>query len=241
MNAFFSGLSCFFAGFDLIVKPGIKRYVAIPLIFNIIFFTAMFFVFHHYFLLLDSWINQYLPLWLRWLEGVLWILFLASFFLGLVYTFVSVSNILCAPFNSLLSAKIQLLLTGAEPDDKGFWASIKDAPRAVGRQVSIVIYYLPRAVFVLLLFIVPVVQLAAPVLWLLFNAWFITLTYTDYPAENNHYPFRAMKKRLSLDRQRAFGLGFGMLFFSMIPLINLIAMPVSVAAATAYWVKRKDG
>jgi len=36
-----------------------------------------------------------------------------------------------------------------------------------------------------LLFIIPVINIAAPILWLLFSAWYMTLEYTDYPMANS--------------------------------------------------------
>ncbi len=44
MTDFFKGVHYLFAGFGLITRPGIKRYVVMPLVINILMFTLIFFL-----------------------------------------------------------------------------------------------------------------------------------------------------------------------------------------------------
>lgn len=238
MNQFLLGFKHLLAGFGLIAKPGLRRYVIIPMLLNLIIFVLLFMALRHFVAEFDSWFNHYLPAWLDWLSYLLWLLFFVSFLLGFLYTFVTVGNIVCAPFNSFLAEKVQYQLTGIAPVNHGLLFAIKTAPRAMGRQAAMLLYYVPRAIGLLILFFIPLIQLAAPVLWLAFNAWYMAIIYIDYPTDNNHVSFREARSWLAAKRMQSFGMGVGMLIASMIPGVNLISIPASVAAATRYWVSR---
>src|SRR5262245_33789904 len=144
-----TGIHYLFNGFKLLKTPGIKRYVLIPLIINIALFIGMFFIAKHYFIELNQWVLQLLPAWLQWLGSILWIVFFMGFFLIIIYTFVTLANIIASPFNSLLSEKIEYYLTGHTLPPQSMWASIKDIPRVMSRQLAIIGYSLPRAAVLL--------------------------------------------------------------------------------------------
>lgn len=236
MNHPISGFQYLIDGFRLLSKPGLRRFVVIPLFINIILFVLLFILMRHYMGEFNVWFESYLPAWLKWLGTVLWLLFFISFFLILIYTFVTIANIIAAPFNSLLAEKVEYYLSGSLPESKNLLENIKDMPRIIGRQISILIYYLPRAVFILILFFIPVVQAIAAILWFLFNAWFMTLTYIDYPTDNHRIPLRDVRVWLKQKKGVSFGFGISVLIFTMIPFLNFFTIPAAVAGATKFWV-----
>lgn len=235
MNTPISGFFYLLDGFSLITKPGLKRYVIIPTLINIVLFIGLFFLAGYYLSEFNAWFENLVPTWLQWLAIVFWILFIVSFFLFFIYTFVIVANLIASPFNSLLSEKVALYLTGTLPPDKGLWENIKDIPHILGRQLSIIGYYLPRVALLFLLFFVPFVQGVAPVLWFLFNAWFMTITYVDYPTDNHRVSLSQMRAWLNDRRGLSFGFGISVLIATMIPFVNLITIPAAVAGATKLW------
>lgn len=99
-------------------------------------------------------------------------------------------------------------------------------------------YYLPRALLILVLSFIPVINIAAPVLWFVFASWMMVIQYCDYAFDNHKISFPDMKNRLGKDR--LFNLPFGALvsLLTMIPIINLFIMPAAVCGATAMWVDR---
>lgn len=237
MNTPISGIDYFIEGFKLITKPGLKRFVVIPLSINIILFISLFFLLKHFVGEFDIWFAQHLPSWLRWLASVLWVLFFLSFILVFVYTFVTLANIISAPFNSLLAEKVELYLTGSIPEPRSLFDNIKDIPRILGRQLSILGYYLPRALCLLILFFVPIAQAFAAPLWFLFNAWFLALTYIDYPTDNHRIPMREVRAWLKERRWVSLGFGVSVLVATMIPVVNFFTIPAAVAAATKFWIE----
>ena len=109
MINFLKGFSNSFSGFNLIFLPKIRRFVIIPLIINITVFSAAIYLLSQK---MDAWIQSLLPSWLSWLEWLIWPLFAATALLFVFYSFTLVANLIAAPFNSLLAARVEEHLTG---------------------------------------------------------------------------------------------------------------------------------
>lgn len=235
MNNPVKGVNYFLAGFGLIFKPGLKRFVVIPVIINVLLFVGLFFLLNYFTALFNHWFQGFLPAWLHWLSSIIWVLFFLSFLMVFVYTFVAITNIIAAPFNGLLAEKVEFYLTGKLHGQQSFAANMKAIPRSIGRQLAILGYYLPRALLLLLLFLIPVVHFVVPFVWFIFNAWFMTLTYIDYPTDNHHIGLKEMRNWLSTRRLTAFGFGISVLLVTMVPILNFFVIPAAVAGATKFW------
>lgn len=237
MNHPIAGFTHFMDGLSLITKPGIKRFVIIPLMINLLLFIGLFFLSKHFFEQFNHWFEHFLPSWLQWLSVILWIAFFIGFFLVLIFTFVTITNIISAPFNSFLAEKVEFYLRGNTIASRTVMEIIKDVPRLIGRQLAIIGYYLPRALVLLLLFFIPIVQVVAALCWFLFNAWFMTLQYVDYPTDNHQIPLSAVHAKLKQKRWASLGFGVGVLVFTMIPILNFISVPAAVAGAVKFWIE----
>jgi CysZ protein len=234
-----SGMGYFFKGFELIQLKGIRRFVFIPLLINLLFFSvAFYFIFlelEHYLTILMGW----LPSWLSWLSTILWPLAVITVLIIFSFIFSTAANWLAAPFNGLLSEKIELLLLKnkdleAATDGGGMMDIVKDIPRTLARELQKLTYYLPRAIgFFILLWILPVI---GQVMWFLFVAWMMAVQYKDYPFDNHKIPFSVMKQTLQQNKNLSYSFGVGVTVFSMLPLVNLVVMPVAICGATALWV-----
>lgn len=233
MTDFIRGIHYFLTGFSLIFKPGMKRFIIMPLLINILLFCGLFMAGKHAVMAFNAWFIQHVPHWLQWLSTLVWLFFILSFFILMISVFVTLANMIAAPFNSLLAEKTEKLLSLKAPEPRSLMFNLMDTPRMIGRQFGIIFYYVPRAILLLLLFFIPIVHLAAPFLWFLFNAWFLTLTYLDYPCDNHHIPLRDMRAMLASRRWLMLGFGVSALITSMIPVLNLVAIPAAVAGATS--------
>lgn len=233
-----NGIDYFFDGFRLIRTKGIKRFVFIPLAVNLILFsTALYFLIGE----IGVWVNSLVdmvPDFLGFLKDglayVLTPLFYIAILLGFALIFGTMANWIAAPFNGLLSEKIEKHLTGQDLGPSGLLDVFKDIPRTLGRELAKLLYYIPRAIgFLLLFFLLPVI---GQVLWFLFSAWMMAVQYCDYPFDNHKVPFKVMRRRLTLSRSNSFGFGIMVSVFSMIPIVNFIVMPAAICGATAMWV-----
>jgi len=232
----FSGMHYLLEGLRLIRQPGLRRYVAVPLLVSIVFFSAAIFGLGYWLEALLDLLLGYLPSWLDWLRYLLWPVFAILGVLIIFYSFSLVTNFIAAPFNGMLAEAVEQHLTGQPIDTGGWQALVKDIVPSLLSELRKLLYFLLRALPLGLLFLIPVVNIAAPFLWALFSAWMLAIEYLDYPMANHLLHFSEQRRRLRQRRLLSLGFGGSSLLLTMIPLLNFLAMPASVAGATAMWV-----
>lgn len=232
-----SGFGYFFYGLELAVKPGIRQFVLLPLLANVLLVGgALFYLFSH----LDVWIEQLmgqLPGFLSWLSYILWPLLVLTILATFSYFFSTLANFVAAPFNGLLAEKVEEQLTGRAVNDDGMLAVVKDTPRILAREWKKLLYVLPKAIGLFILLLIPALgQTLGPILWFGFTAWMLAVQYCDYPFDNHKVPFSEMRNSLKQKQGKAYSFGALVAIFTTIPILNLIVMPVAVCGATAIWV-----
>jgi len=234
MISYFKGLHDCFRGFGLILKPGVRQFVIAPLIINIAAFSAAI-----YFLIqeIENWIQSLLPGWLMWLEWLIWPIIAFTVFLIVFYSFALLANLIAAPFNSLLAARVEASITqtsAATAAPETYWKLIL---RSIGSELKKLSYFIAWLIPLCIITIIPVINIVAPFCWLLYAAWSFALEYTDYPLANHGRYFPEIKQHNRNHRMRSLGFGTGVFLMTSIPLLNFLAMPVAVAGATHLTVK----
>ena len=235
----FQGIGYFMRGLGLIGKPGIRMYVLIPLSINILLFGGAIYFGYSEFI---SIVNDYLPAedgWFGWLRWIIIPIFFTAALIIVFFTFGMIANLIGSPFNSLLAAAVEKHLTGSLPESNSSWKAvlISIIPIMLA-ELKKMAYYLLITVPFLILFIIPVVNIIAPFLWVLMIAWVMAVEYTDYPMDNRNIPFVEVRRRLRQRRFMAFGFGGSVMFAMSIPVLNFIVMPTAVAGATAMAVEK---
>lgn len=237
---FFRGLGYLGEGFRLIRQPGLRLFVVIPLVINILLFGLLFYFLAELFTGMITAAMSWLPdwAWLQSLDWLFWLLYGVVILLMLAYGFVIVANLVGSPFYGYLAELAEKHLTGQEVSTDGGWAQIvRDIPRSLWREVQKILYYLPRAIGLFIIGIIPVVNLVAAVLWFIFNSWMMALQYVDYPADNHRVSFPDLRQTLANSRLSAMGFGLPVALAAMVPVLNLIVVPAAVCGATAFWVR----
>jgi CysZ protein len=238
LSDFFLGMKYAFAGFHLIRKPGIKRYVAMPLLINILLFSISIYYAYGWAQAGMAMILDWLPAWLDWLSWLLWLIFALLMVLIIFYAFTLAANLVGAPFNGRLSEKLEAQLTRTPPPSAGRVIGTLAALRnAIASEFAKLGYLVSRSLPLLILSFIPVLNLAAPALWFLFGGWMLALEYLDYPMGNHGIQFAEQNRRLQQRRALVAGFGTAVLLMTLIPVLNFLAMPVAVAGATQLWVK----
>lgn len=236
MSEFITGFRYVLDSFGVIFKPGIRFHTLIPLLINAVLFAG---VITYGATLLNDFINTWLTGWWEWVRWLLWPLFVMVALTVIFFCFSIVANLFAAPFNGFLAAAVESRITGIKPGTGGGLAQlpgeIKKAALSEGRKF---VYFVLRVVPLILLFFIPLVQFAAPFMWVLFGAWMLALEYLDYPMGNHGISFTEQKNLLRQKRQLALGFGLGVLCLTMIPVVNFLAIPVGVCAATRLYVER---
>ncbi|HHI94160.1 MAG TPA: sulfate transporter CysZ [Gammaproteobacteria bacterium] len=235
----FSGILYFFQGLRLIVQPGLRRYVIIPLLINASLFGGLMWFGASQFGVFMDWLMPELPEWLQWAEWLFWAVFAVSALLVLFFTFSLLANIVSAPFNGLLAEAVEIHLSGERMDSAGGWQKmLRELLPTIVDELRKLLYLLMWSVPFLLLFLIPVVNLIAPFTWLAFSAWMLTVEYADYPMGNHGLRSAEQKQRLGSKRLLSLGFGGAVTVATMIPVVNFLVMPAAVAGATAMWIKQ---
>lgn len=232
-----SGFGYFFYGLELAMKPGIRQFVLLPLLANILLVGgALFYLFSH----LDSWISHLmgkLPEFLSWLSYLLWPLLVLTILATFSYFFSTLANFIAAPFNGLLAEKVEEQLTQQRVNEDGLLSTLKDTPRILAREWRKLVYVLPKAIGLFLLLLIPALgQTIGPILWFAFTAWILAIQYCDYPFDNHKVSFNDMRYSLKQKQGKAYSFGALVSIFTTIPILNLFVMPIAVCGATAMWV-----
>ncbi|MCG6891085.1 MAG: sulfate transporter CysZ [Gammaproteobacteria bacterium] len=230
------GIHALARGARLLNKPGVRIYVIIPLAINLLLFGALIWYGYSLFYPLVEWMMSFVPGFLDFLEWLIWLFFGTLAALTVFFTFTPVANIVAAPFNALMSEKIEIYLTGKAPSTNVSFARM--ALDAIGSQLHKLVYIMLWALALFLISLIPVINLIAPVLWVIFGSWLLSLEYLDYPMGNHELVFDEEKRRLRERRGIALGFGGAVMILTSIPVVNFITMPVAVAGATLLWVEQ---
>ena len=236
MKDLFTGAGYMLEGFSLLRKPGLRRFVLMPLLINILLFGGL--IGWAY-----GWVDDSsramlsgLPEWLHWLRYVVVPVFVLTSLVVIFYGFSILANLIAAPFNGLLAEAVECHLTGKSL--QGDWRQLlRDIVPSIMSELRKLLYFALRALPLLLLLLVPLVNVAASVLWILFSAWMMTVQYMDYPMANHQLFFKDQRARLRKRPLLAWSFGGLVMLCTLVPVINFIIMPAAVAGATAIWVR----
>ena len=232
------GPDYFTAGLRLVLQPGLRMFVLLPLTINLLLFIGLISLAVQQFELLLNTFMPSLPDWLSFLEFLLWPLFALLVLVILFFTFTMVANLLAAPFNGFLSEKVESVVRGTDVSPPFYWSELLAmVPRTLGRELRKLAYFLPRAIGLLVLSLIPGVNIIATPLWVLFGVWMMAVQYIDYPADNHKLGWNEMLAWLRERRWQCLGFGGMTYLVLLVPVVNLLAMPAAVAGATLFWVR----
>lgn len=228
-------------GWQRIRQPGLRRFLIIPLIINLILFVALVSWGAGQF---SYWMDQlmpHLPEWAVFIEWLLWPLFALVVLLVLFFGFSMVANLIASPFYGFLAEKIAEQERGLASPATGWREILMVIPRSLGRELRKIAYYLPRLIGLLLLTLIPVVNLVASPLLLAFGVWMMAVQYIDYQADNDQVGFPDLLRWMRSRRVLSLGFGAPVYVGLLIPLVNLVVMPAAVAGSTLLWVREGPG
>ena len=113
-----AGAGYVLAGSKLVAKPGLRRFVLIPLLINVLLFAVgIVYAIHLFGTVIQGW----LPEWLRWLDWLLWPLFGIIVFGVVFFGFSLVANLIAAPFNGRLAQAVETHLRGESVPAQAGW------------------------------------------------------------------------------------------------------------------------
>lgn len=225
-----TGAAYLLKGARLVMLPGLRRFVVVPVLINTVLFAAVLYF-------AAGWIHEFaselLPAWLEWLAVVLVPVFLVLSAIAVFFTFTMVANLIASPFNGMLAEAVESRLTGRPAAPTSVGRIMQDVGIAIASELRKLAYIMLRIIPLLLLFLVP---LAGPVVWALFSAWMLAIAFIDYPMGNHGIGFGEQRRILAGRRWLGLGFGLAVMGAMAIPVLNFFVMPCAVAGATALWV-----
>lgn len=232
------GAGCVLRGAELLAHRRLRPFVIVPLAINVLIFGALIgWGLHN----LSGWVERWMawvPEWLEFLRWFIWPLVVLAVALVTGYSFTAVALVIASPFNALLAEKTEELVTGRPVAGlEGLGAALMSVPRGIVREFAKILYYIPMALLVLILSVIPPFNAAAPALWFLLGAWMMSLQFVDYPMDNHGRSFRDV--RLAVGDRRLSSLGFGGVVAACagIPIVNFFIVPAAVVGATLLYVE----
>ncbi len=230
------GASYLGRGASLLKHPSLRLFVFIPLLVNILIFGSLIWYSLSYLdTLVSGWLGR-IPDWLDFIKWIIWPLIGLTVSLATGYLFTAVALVIASPFNALLAEKAEELITGKPVDSlEGLGAALLAMPRGVVRELSKLLYYVPMAVFVLILSFIPGLNIVAPVLWFLLGAWMMSIQFVDYPMDNHQLSFADVKEAVRKRRLSSMGFGGIVAVCTGIPIVNFFVVPAAVVGATLLW------
>lgn len=239
MPGLLQGAASVFRGAALAARPGVRHFAYIPLLVNILVFAGLIWLSGEAFdRLLDHYLSGTESIWWSVLRWILWLLFSAAMVLITFFAFTLAANLVASPFNEALAGAVAAELGHGGPETGHSWKEIVAAfPTAIGQEVVKLIYFACWLLPALLLFLVPGLQIVAPLVWVGLAIWFLALEYTEYPATNDQQDFKALRERARSHRGLLLGFGGTVFGLALIPGLNLILIPIAVSGATVLWVR----
>ncbi len=227
-NPLLSGPSYLLEGFRRLRLPGLRRYVFMPALGNLlIFLLAGVALFYGLDALLDRWLPQNFD-WVRYL--VFPLVAAAMLVIGML-GFTLLAALLLSPFLGRLAAEVEQLDGVAPPDvpPAGWWAGFRADMALELRRFGYIGLCLMG---VLLLGLIPLINLLAAPLGVVVSSWLLAVEYAGNPLGNHRQTLRQQLLLLRGARWKVVGFGLASFGCSLIPIVNFVVVPASVIGMT---------
>jgi len=237
----FRGSNYLVRGFKLLSNPGIRLFIIVPVLVNLVIFSILIYVSIQQITVLLAEILTWLPEWLAFLEFLLWPLAVIFLLVVVTYSFSLVANFIASPFNGLLAEKVEEMLTEQNvPGPDNLVDALKDFPRAIKKELQKIAYYIPKALIAIVLTLVFSFTFppAVTFIWFALGAWMMSLQYCDFPMDNYQMSLEEVRQSIATERMTSLGFGASVMFATMVPVLNFLVMPAAVCGATIYWVEQ---
>lgn len=246
---FFKGIRFLTDGITLVLSPGFRRYIVVPIIVNLLLLSTLITVGFIFFSDLLAYLSTLLtiPSWiiiiLGWLLGI--IFFLVSAILSVTF-FSIITTTLAAPFYGLLSEKIEAhlkapneIITQTSTPPALLSEALPFVRQTIYREIQKMAHFIPWIIVGLIAFFFPLTLPISAIIWFLISAWTMCIQYIDYAADNEGIPFSVVRDLLKQNLSLVMGFGIAVTLLMSIPILNLIIPPASVAGGTKLWLALK--
>lgn len=225
-------------------NPRLISFVAIPVVINALLYSLLIWYTQSK---ISGWIDSIIPTGDAWYWAILSyvvIIIVGAIMLVMVfYTFTLVGNFILAPFNEIISERVELIYSGAGLAEQSFSLGdfFSDMIRSYKAEGGRLLLYLGGFLLLLLFNLLPGVgTVIYGVVATVYSLFFLCWEFLDYPMERWRLTFR-LKRSFAFKNLIVFiFFGAGSACLLIIPFINLAAIPVCVVGATLLFCDLKE-
>lgn len=224
----------------LVFNPSLWPWAILPAILNLVIFAivATALIFNASTLLEWVWAQPELASWYDWLLRAVWYVVFAILIVGSLiisyYLVLLVGGAVASPFNDKLSEKAERILDPDLQEAGTDESPVADILRSLAVSIGLLMLYLIGLAVLLPLHLVPglgnLAFTASAACW---SAAFLVLDYTEDTLDRRGFSIGEKFGGLRGDLELAAGFGAGTSLLMIVPVLNLLAMPVAVVAGSA--------
>ena len=235
MNSFVFGFLAPGRAFRLLFNnKKLFRYFIIPVVINAVIFIG--FAVGVGWGMID-WINGLVDQQAAWYWAVLFYsaiaLIIIAILLIIVFAFTAVCNIAAAPFNDILSEKVEDILNKKFNEEFSLKKIMAEAWRAVKEEIKKFLMFDVFQLFLLILNLIPIIgTIIYAILSSLLSWWLFAYEYMEIPMGRRQMKFKQKREYVNQNKATAIGFGAAVAIGTLIPVFNIFYIPTCVIAGT---------
>ena len=242
LSGFIAGLTYPFRALGLLARtPRLWSYILVPVLVNIAVGATLYLgLLLAGFRSIDAFVAG-LPTWAAALGALLRALLVVGLLIVTGFVLVRFGVVLGAPWYTKLSNQLEWLQTGRVLPEEPFGLGViaRDLGRALLFEIQKLLLVLAIGLGLLLLNLIPVIGQALAIAGgVALGATITCLDFFDYPLERRRLGFRHKLRLIRQSMPASAGFGLACLWLVSIPFVNLLSIPLCVAAGTLFFCDR---
>jgi len=219
-------------------QPGLLRYLLIPFMINLLVFSVTVYFGLDLF---QTMLETYTPGTDVWYGIMLyyfaWVIALLLTVVVVFFSFTVIGNLIASPFNELLSARTETLLTGVMDDEKFSLSRFgKESLSAIGIEVKkMTLFVVCMTILFGINFVPGIGSVIYAVLAPIFTLFFLVVEYMAFILMRKQMTFAQQRRYIFSHPVMMFGYGCGVFMMLAIPLVQFFSIPLAVVGATHLW------
>lgn len=241
IQRYFKGLSVLWRSGTLLARqPKLIKYMILPVLFSLTTYVVLL---AFLYTTLESTFNDFLPslsgddVW-SIIFYVFWLLVFVLLFLYLAsYSFISISKIFAAPFNDLLSERIEVEYNPAYEEPKNAFQHFLNTifPTILEEIKKVSLITLGFAIL-FFLSLIPVINVFIAPISVAYSVLALSIDFVDYPLARRLMRLREKKQFVIGNMPELLGFGSGTFVLFLIPFLGLFILPIAVIGGTMLFI-----
>jgi CysZ protein len=220
--------------------PKLITYSITPIVINIIIYGSVFFFTYRWLLgSLDKWlgIDPSGGFWAGFIHTALLIIsFLLLLFICYLL-FITVGNLVTAPFNEEISQRVEEIVTNGSVKHKmGFW---EDAYISIKGEAEKIVFYIVFLILIFLLNAIPAVgSVLSAIIGTIFSFFYNALDFLDFPMTRRKMKFKQKLNVTKSGKMVTYGFGAAAFLLMFLPIVNVFMKPILVVSGTSLYYEK---